>query len=290
MYQKLPFEIPEVHAIYWNYWRKYGRYRQRSGLYFEVHVVDHCNLNCCNCNHYSPLSKPWFIDIADFEKDIQRMARIAGNKVDTIRLLGGEPLLHNNLISLIETVRKYFPDKSTRLQILTNGVLLKKQEDAFWKTCKTANTDIMITYYPINLDIAALEVLAKKWGVSLSYVDYNPQKNKTMFSLALDKTGEQDMRISFQKCPVANTCATLKDGKIYQCAIAAHINIFNEYFGQNFSLVDDDYIDIYKAKKINEIFEFLNNPVPFCRYCTHKYEETRTEWKITKKEISEWVE
>ncbi|MDR2343373.1 MAG: hypothetical protein LBD86_02430, partial [Spirochaetaceae bacterium] len=86
IYQKLPFEIPAVHAIYWSYWRKYGKYHQRSGLYFEVHVVDHCNLNCCKCNHYSPLSKPWFIDIADFEKDMQRMARIARNRVDTIRL------------------------------------------------------------------------------------------------------------------------------------------------------------------------------------------------------------
>jgi hypothetical protein len=201
MYQKLPFEIPAVYAIYWNYWRKYGKYHQRSGLYFEVHVVDNCNLNCCNCNHYSPLSKPWFIDIADFERDIQRMARIAGNKVDTIRLLGGEALLHDELISLIETARKYFPDKSTRLQILTNGVLLKKQTDVFWKTCKTANTDIMITYYPINLDLGALGVLARNWDVNLSYVDYNPQKVRLCSVWLWTKPAVRICRQAFKNAP-----------------------------------------------------------------------------------------
>jgi MoaA/NifB/PqqE/SkfB family radical SAM enzyme len=289
IYQRLPFEIPAVHAIYWNYWRRYGKYRQRSGLYLEVHVVDHCNLNCRSCNHYSPLSKPWFIEASEFEKDVKRMSVIAGNKVDTFRLLGGEPLLHEKLTSLVKTARKYFPDKRTRLQILTNGTLLKNQSDLFWETCKEAGVDIIITYYPVNIDYAALEVLSKKWGVGLSLIDYDPSKNKTMFNLALDKTGGQDITESFKKCPVANTCAILKDGKIYQCAIAAHINIFNEYFNQDFSILGDDCIDIYKIKKVDEIFEFLNKPAPFCRYCTHKYEETRTEWKTTQKEISEWV-
>jgi MoaA/NifB/PqqE/SkfB family radical SAM enzyme len=289
IYQKLPFEIPLLHSIYWKYWQKYGRYRRRSGLYFEVHVVDHCNLNCGKCAHFSPLSKPYFIDTAEFEKDIKRMSQLVKNKADTIRLLGGEPLLHENFNGLMKIVRNYFPDTGTRLQILTNGTLLARQDDTFWQTCKTANAEIIITYYPIKLDTEAIDSLVKKWDIKLSYTDYDPNKNKTMFNLSLDKSGGQDILQSYLKCPMSNTCTILKDGKLYMCAISAYINIFNEYFNQDFSISEADYIDIYKIKTVDEIFEFISRPVPFCRYCTHKYEETRTEWKVSAKEISEWI-
>lgn len=26
------------------------------GYHIEMHVVDHCNLNCFGCNHFSPLA------------------------------------------------------------------------------------------------------------------------------------------------------------------------------------------------------------------------------------------
>jgi organic radical activating enzyme len=289
VYQKLPFELPVLHAIYWNYWKRYGKHHQRSGLFFEVHVVDHCNLNCCNCSNFSPLSKPYFIDAAEFEKDIARMSLLAGSKVDTIRLLGGEPLLHERLDDIIKITRNYFPNPSTRLQILTNGTLLTRQDDIFWQTCKANDVEIMITHYPVKLDNAAIDSLSKKWVVKLSYIDYEPGKNKTMFNLALDKSGKQDILQSYRKCPFSNTCTALEHGKLYMCAIAAHINIFNEYFNQNFSISDADYIDIYKIQTVDEIFRFLNNPVPFCRYCTHKYEENRVEWGVSAKDISEWM-
>jgi MoaA/NifB/PqqE/SkfB family radical SAM enzyme len=217
------------------------------------------------------------------------MSQLAESKVDTIRLLGGEPLLHESLNDIIKITRNYFPNPSTRLQILTNGTLLIKQDDTFWQACKTNDVEIIITYYPVKLDNAAIDSLSKKWGIKLSYIDYEPGKSKTMFSLALDKSGQQDVLQSCRKCPISNTCAILKHGRLYMCAIAAHINIFNEYFNQDFSISDADYIDIYKIQTVDEIFKFLNTPVPFCRYCTHKYEETRTEWKVSAKDISEWM-
>jgi hypothetical protein len=138
--------------------------------------------------------------------------------------------------------------------------------------------------------MAAIDELAKKWDVELAYVDYDTQKNKTMFSLALDKSGSQDASQSYLKCPMSNTCTILKSGKLYMCAISAYIDIFNEYFNQSFSVLDTDCIDIYKIQTVDEIFEFLSKPVPFCRYCTHKYEETRTDWCVSKKIESEWLE
>ena len=34
-----------------------------TGLMFEVHLVDHCNLNCKGCSHFSPVSEKKFVDV-----------------------------------------------------------------------------------------------------------------------------------------------------------------------------------------------------------------------------------
>ena len=48
-----------------NYIPPYSSYKYKSiyeGNILEIHLVDHCNLNCGGCNHFSPIAKPWFID------------------------------------------------------------------------------------------------------------------------------------------------------------------------------------------------------------------------------------
>lgn len=42
-----------------------------------------------------------------------------------------------------------------------------------------------------------------------------------------------------------------------------------------------------KAKDIEEIVEFLNRPIPCCRYCLPNQEE-KIPWGVSKRDISEW--
>jgi hypothetical protein len=79
----------------------------------------------------------------------------------------------------------------------------------------------------------------------------------------------------------------LRDGKIYPCPTAANIEIFNKYFDRHLELSPKDYIDIYEAGSMDEIFEFLKSPVPFCRFCTHN--SVSVEWRTSEKVISEWT-
>ena len=52
----------------------------------EIHLVDHCNLNCASCFHYSPVCKPFEISIEGLRKQIQPFDGIA----DSLQLLGGD--------------------------------------------------------------------------------------------------------------------------------------------------------------------------------------------------------
>ena len=99
----------------------------------EFHLVDHCNLNCAHCDHFTPLSKPCFIPVEDILSDFKKLKRIFDN-VGKIYILGGEPLLHPQLLELFSPLREIYP--KSELIIITNGILLEKMGKDFWNALK----------------------------------------------------------------------------------------------------------------------------------------------------------
>ena len=79
----------------------------------------------------------------------------------------------------------------------------------------------------------------------------------------------------------------LRDGQFYICPQAAYINIFNKYFNVNLEITDKDYLDIYKCSK-DDIFTYINNPIPFCKYCVRPIKVVG-EWRSSKKIIDEYI-
>jgi len=251
----------------------------------EVHVVEHCNLNCKGCNHFSSLAKEEYLQPEQFEKDIMRLAELS-KKYFAIKILGGEPLLHPKLTEFFDIARKHFP--TTTIQVTTNGILLTKQSDDFWHSCKKNKITVSVSRYPIKLNEKEIKKIAKTHGVKLLF-NGSATKDR-MCKLPLDLTGSQDIKKSFQKCAISwGCCTTLRDGKIYNCCIAAHIKFFNEYFKQNLEINEKDCIDIYKVNNKNEIINFLEKPFPFCRYCLTSEIKFAQRWGISNKEISEWI-
>jgi len=96
----------------------------------EVNVVHQCNLSCRGCSHLSPAVPKAFVDPEIVYRDLSRLAAyyLAGN----VRLVGGEPLLHRDLLQVIAAVRASGITECIR--ILTNGILLPRMPDAFWES------------------------------------------------------------------------------------------------------------------------------------------------------------
>ena len=86
----------------------------------EFHIVDNCNLNCAYCDHFAPLAPKYQVPVEDFERDLSTLADIKGvkEKLTEFMLVGGEPLLHDNIEQLIEITRKYF--KKAHIELITN--------------------------------------------------------------------------------------------------------------------------------------------------------------------------
>jgi MoaA/NifB/PqqE/SkfB family radical SAM enzyme len=259
---------------------------KRSQLRFDIHLTDHCNLQCKSCLHFSPLAPPVFQDTGILERDCKRLAELSGGRVADICVLGGEPLLHPDITGCLDIARKYFP--VDRIYLVTNGLLLLKQTDTFWQNCAKNGIGIEVSLYPVDLDIEKIKERAEKQGIKIGFRGNPKTQRRTWTRQPLDLEGKQKGEKSHRMCELANYCIQLIDGKLYQCETTAFIKYFNEYFDKRLEITEKDYVDIHKVKDLEEILKFLCKATPFCRYCKTG-EVDYVEWERSKKGMDEWV-
>lgn len=255
-------------------------------LQFEVHLVEHCNLNCCGCDNFSPLAEKSFLDRMKFENDLDRLSAIFKGKAKRIYLLGGEPLLHPEIESFFEIARKYFP--KTEIALITNGILLEKKNEVFWKSCKKNKIKILVTHYPIKINEDKNWNQSKTYGVDMQYFG-TADDYKELWCYPIDLNGLQDVDTSFGLCGRGNNCISLWEGKLFTCTMIPNIRHFNKFFQKNLIVKEDDYIDIYKNDDPKDILKRLSNPTPFCKYCNMRSFYDGIVWSTSKRDIKEWV-
>jgi len=253
-------------------------------LQFQMHIVDHCNLNCKGCGHFSPIAQTKYLDIEKFEKDMKQLADITNKNIARIDLLGGEPLLHPKIIEICNITRRY---TNGTIRIFTNGILLSKQPKEFWESCYKNNISIVISYYPININYDKVKKIANTYQVELIY-NYKGPSERPWFKPTIDFEGKQNKNKSFSRCSDANDCITFEDGKIATCGRPFHIKHFNAFFNKNIQIHNEDCYDIYKIKSHKELMRLLAKPIPFCRYC-NRDATIITNWETSKRSINEWM-
>lgn len=261
--------------------------KPKKKLRVEVHVVEHCNLNCRGCDNFSCIASPHFLDIDIFAKDFRRLREVFDDNVEWISLMGGEPLLNDNIIMYCKIARELFPEAVIR--IITNGTLLLKKEDAFWDELKKNDVLLYVTKYPIKFDYDKAESIAMGKGVKFQFAFESGDVLKTMYKTPIDLSGSQNAKLSYLLCGKGNKCITLKNGKLYTCEFLANVSTFNDYFGKNIQVGEDDYIDIYRVDDPKIIMKKMASAAPACRYCNNIHYTSGIKWEITEKKISEWV-
>ncbi|TLD88663.1 4Fe-4S cluster-binding domain-containing protein [Helicobacter sp. MIT 05-5294] len=253
----------------------------------EIHLAEHCNLNCFSCSHFSQLAKEGFPNLNQYECDLKRLSNLTYGLIGRFHLMGGEPLLNPNCKDFFQVTRKYFPKSA--IWLVTNGILLESQSKDFWESCKENKIEIHPTKYPIKVNWEVIEQKCKDFGIPLIFFN-NTQVIKASLKFVLEPKGNCNPLDSFVKCGMANNCVQLRNGKLYPCNIAPNIQYFNAAFHQNLPITPIDFIDIYKAKDYHEILQFLAKPIPFCRFCNLAKWKSIGEWKTSKKEIGEYLE
>jgi organic radical activating enzyme len=138
-----------------------GRVINPEGL--EVNATMHCNMRCVSCSHLAPLYRRANTDPAALATTLTVLAK--HYHAAYTKILGGEPLLHPQLLDVIEAVRS--SGVCDTVLVCTNGTLLHRAPAAFW----AAVDSIEISVYP-SRPIGGAEhdrfrALAREHGVDL---------------------------------------------------------------------------------------------------------------------------
>lgn len=253
-------------------------------LRFEVNCADHCNLDCWGCDHGSPLAREGYLDIDGYARDLERLSGLFRGKAGEIRLCGGEPLLNPRLHQIVDVTRRHFP--RGKILVITNGILLARQEAAFWEAITKNNAEISVTVYPgMEENFKKIGEVGASYGASIKAFY---QAEKKSYFIPFDVSGRQNARLSSYACFQAYNCATLYNGRIFPCSIAPCSRFFSSHFGIPLTLTEKDSIDIHTATA-REILSFVTRPIPFCRYCAVGKRKWGIPWSRSKREISEWT-
>ncbi|MBR4026658.1 MAG: radical SAM protein, partial [Lachnospiraceae bacterium] len=187
-----------------------------------IPVVEHCNINCKGCLHFCHRKQlPYFADINKLEKDLNRLHSFFDN-IKTIRLYGGEPLLHKELYKFIICCKKIYVD--SEIEILTNGLLLMDISSKLIETLKEYSVKIYWSVYPV--------INEEKYNQILKFIEINSLNcviNKvTEFYTCFDFTGNIDAYKAFERCS-GKHCHILREGKISCCPAPLVGHLINKF-------------------------------------------------------------
>ena len=156
--------------------------------------------------------------------------------------------------------------------------------DSFYERCGKSNILIRPTNYFLDVEWEPIKEKCKQFGVDFDFY----LKNKFLYKDITVPTGAQDPVESYLNCELGwHEIFYLDHGMIYHCGKEAYMRFFSNYFKQNLEIPETDYVDIYKVKNVQEIFDFMVRPPKFCSHCIRTKPLTKYQWEKSKKEIKD---
>lgn len=243
----------------------------------SIIITNKCNLNCSYCHSFIPAIDNDYVDITlvEYEKIINRLHTLFGNRIKYFNILGGEPLLRKDLDSIIYITRKYFSDNNcTKISISTNGILINKIPQKTLDIFNKYKIGILLSLYPISIDLNEIKNICLKNNIKLSFYNRNKmhkfnllhhkiKNNLSCIYLGYNDIGKID---SFPSTYID------KDGYMSVCPILSNMKYINKKFKLNFEFDETDYMNIY-INNSNNIMNFIKSKHNFCDYCMGIYKD-----------------
>lgn len=234
--------------------------------YIEAKLIDSCNFSCRACIPFSNIATEGTYHIEEFERDIVRLADIYEN-IEVFRLLGGEPLLLDNICEYVKVVRKHF--SNSRICIVSNGTLIgklaKEQLDCFRET----QTQFFISIYPNKYTTGIVDnniSYLKNNGIDVNF--YEAEYFCVNHCFSERKLSKYELQEIYDSCRRVVDCTNIYKGKIYACPKPFSYKHLNKRYGTEYCF-EEDGIDIHSPytdeKAIND---YLKHYMKSCSLCT----------------------
>ncbi|MFZ5968960.1 MAG: radical SAM protein [Bacillota bacterium] len=235
-------------------------------------ITEQCTLNCKECSALVPyIKKPINYPKNIIIEGIQRLSQSV-DAVMTINILGGEPLLHQDIVEICAEVSKL---KNVLLvRVVTNGTILPDND--ILSKLKTIGTCIHISDYgELSINKGKLiEVLAAHKMIyelagerALWYPVSPPQKSGRSY--------EENITF-FSNCEWSRKCPELQNGELHICGYSASgtaLGVIPSRDGDYVNVLDPSLSTNEIRQKIDKLLNHTNC-ITACDYCGFDFTRT----------------
>jgi organic radical activating enzyme len=234
-------------------------------LKIEYNLTDHCNYGCDECSHFSPYLTRKESSLEGFKKDLEALAQVI--RVFRFRFVGGEPLLHRDILGHIAAVRE--SGIAGEVQICTNGALLDRVPEAVF----AAIDSLSISWYPdprcdqakVDRAVSICERVGTRVGVHKIDTFRQMQVGRPLTDRAL-------VQEVYDSCHIAHRwyCQTFYEGRFYLCSRPIFTNAYLAKLGVEApDFRELDGIPLHEPDLKGRLLALLRShkPLAACEYC-----------------------
>ncbi len=224
--------------------------------HIETHAVDYCNLNCKACIHFSALYKKTEFDPGIIYRDIDAITAFKGG-ILSFYIMGGEPLLRDDLDEVIRYSRKRLPQSD--IQVLTNGLLISRNMEKLWRCLNECNVTLTVSEYkPIkNRHSEIIEILE---GYKVPYIIREYQEKEKFV-----KTISADVDTQYPKTCICDGCVNVYKGMVARCPAVMYLDHVNNAFQIN--LPQEGIFPISDFDSVSGLNDEMRKRIPLCDHC-----------------------
>jgi organic radical activating enzyme len=224
----------------------------------EITAAWHCNISCQSCSHGSPSMPHRVADPGDVERDLRHLAERL--RVEHVRVLGGEPLVHPDVTEVLRAVRR--SGITDTLRVLTNGLRLADQPATFWSEVD----EVHVSVYPntrkyLGTRREAIIATAAASGTRLTFKTFDHFR----LSFRAEDHDDHLTEAVYRTCQIANRwrCLTVESGRIYRCPQSALLG------SQHPPYVAADSLEIEQIESTEVLRRWIerDEPLDSCTRC-----------------------
>lgn len=230
----------------------------------EISLTDHCNLKCVACNHSSPLLNARITPLETIVRDLKAMAEAVFTS--EVRLSGGEPLLHPEIVNVTKAIRDL--NFTRKITLITNGILLHKLNDSLLECID----QVWISRYPgikYTWNERDLRRRLKAFGVRLWIRDVS--SFSTTFLNQRNDNGKIVRQI-FRRCRIVHDwkCNFIYEGRLFKCTVAPFIADRLRPLGIDLHNKEHDSVSLLDNPNLRQNIESYladRTPLTACEFC-----------------------
>lgn len=264
--------------------------------YAEFYIINVCNLACPGCNRFNNYNFTGYQRWEDYAETYSAWAQQV--QIDSIGLLGGEPLLNPTFMQWVQGINRLWPH--TKLRIITNGFRLDRVSDLYNTLRNKPRIELWVGIHNKQHKQEIIQRV-KDFSQAPHTVEFNSDDPYQQYLTITDANGvrirveynwwfhqgaviKQDAALTLHNsdpdkahsiCHM-KTCHHFVHGKLYKCGVAAVLPEFDQQHQLSLSAEDSLLLHSYQPLSVTdsnaaEFIAALNDPIPQCKFCPEVY-------------------